>query len=130
MEKEEKCFVPQEALSTIPESLQDLPESLARTEGFPAVLSALRQRRSATVDGAWGSSAALATAALARHTPRTLVVVIAHPRDLDGWTGDLASFAGLDPVLFPAWDDFRDSAADGNGPVDEIAGQRLRLLKQ
>ncbi|HMF12868.1 MAG TPA: CarD family transcriptional regulator, partial [Gemmataceae bacterium] len=122
--------MPQEALSTIPESLPRLPELLARTEGFPAVLSALRRRQSATVDGAWGSSSALATAALARHTPRTLVVVIAHPRDLDGWIGDLASFTGLDPVLFPAWDDFRDFAEDGSGPVDEVAGQRLRLLKQ
>jgi transcription-repair coupling factor (superfamily II helicase) len=122
--------VPQEVLAAIPASLQDLPELLARTEGFPAVLSALRQRRGATVDGAWGSSAALATATLARHAPRTLVVVVAHPRDLDGWIGDLTGFVGLDPVLFPAWDDFRAYAENGGGLVDEVAGQRLRLLKQ
>src|SRR5579875_1721523 len=100
---------------------------LARMEGFPAVLSALHQRRGAVVDGAWGSSAALATAVLAQETPRTLLVVLAHPRDLDGWSGDLASFAGIDPVVFPAWDDFRN---DASLSVDEIANQRLRLLKQ
>ncbi|HWG43831.1 MAG TPA: transcription-repair coupling factor [Gemmataceae bacterium] len=118
-----------QALSTVPENLKDLPELLTRTEGFPAVLSALHQRRSATVDGAWGSSAALAAAALAQHTPRTLLVVIAHPRDIDGWTGDLGSFTGLSPILFPAWDDFREQNESGGSPVDEVAGQRLRLLK-
>ncbi|HEY7327100.1 MAG TPA: transcription-repair coupling factor [Gemmataceae bacterium] len=116
-----------DVLSTLPERLQDLPDLLARMEDFPAVLSALHQRRGAVVDGAWGSSGALATAVLARQTPRTLLVVLAHPRDLDGWISDLCSFAGIDPVVFPAWDDFRQEASLA---VDEIAGQRLRLLKQ
>jgi transcription-repair coupling factor (superfamily II helicase) len=125
--------VPQEALAGIPEHSQDLPRLLARMEGFPSVLSALEAGRSAVVDGAWGSSAALATTALQarstsdRQMPRRLLVVLAHPRDLDGWSGDLASFSGLDPVVFPAWDDFRRGASSG---VDEIAGQRLRLLRQ
>jgi transcription-repair coupling factor (superfamily II helicase) len=127
MRKEEILFVPSEALSLVPDRLQDVPQLLARMEGFAAVLSALRQGRSAVVDGAWGSSAALAGAVLARQTPRTLLVVLSHPRDLDGWSGDLASFAGFNPVIFPAWDDFR---YDVEGGVDEIAGQRLRLLKQ
>jgi transcription-repair coupling factor (superfamily II helicase) len=118
-------------LSTVPEKLQDLPDLLAQTKGFPDVLSTLREGRSAAVDDAWGSSDSLAAAVLARHAPRTVVVVIAHPRDLDGWTGDLASFAGFTPTLFPAWDDFGDHAKQaGDSRVDEVAGQRLRLLKQ
>jgi transcription-repair coupling factor (superfamily II helicase) len=132
MQREELIFVSPQVLFTIPERLQDLPELLARMEGFPAVLSALHQCRSAVIDGAWGSSAALATGLLAQsaregEAPRTLLVVLAHPRDLDGWSGDLASFAGFDPVIFPAWDDFRSDVEKG---VDEIAGQRLRLLRQ
>jgi transcription-repair coupling factor (superfamily II helicase) len=127
MRKEEIAFVSSQVLSTIPERLQDVPERLVRLEEFRAVLSALHQRRSAVVDGAWGSSAALAVAALAGQAPRTLLVVLAHPRDLDSWSGDLASFAGFDPALFPAWDDFRHDAEES---VDAIAGQRLRLLKQ
>lgn len=124
----------QEALSTVPERLQDLVELLARMEGFPSVLSALHRGRSAVVDGAWGSSAALAAAALARRTPRTLLVVLAHPRDLDGWSGDLAGFVGFDAVVFPAWDDWGGAAwwgrrLAGRSSVDEVAGQRLRLLK-
>jgi transcription-repair coupling factor (superfamily II helicase) len=126
--------VPQEAVSTIPERLQDLPDLLAGMEGFPSVLSALHQRRSAVVDGAWGSSAALATAALLApsasngRTPRTLLVVLAHPRDLDGWSADLAGFTGTDPVLLAAWDAWGGPASHRS--VDEVAGQRLRLLKQ
>src|SRR5262249_60500970 len=57
--------------------------------------------------------------------PSTLLVVIAHPRDLDGWEGDLASFRGQRPVLFPAWDN-----VPGSDPLDEVAGQRLRVLRQ
>ncbi|HZV03604.1 MAG TPA: transcription-repair coupling factor [Gemmataceae bacterium] len=126
--------MPPEVLSIVPERLQDLPEVLARVEGFPAVVSALRHGRGAVVDGAWGSSAALATAVLARSAsegqrPRTLLVVLAHPRDLDGWSGDLSSFAGVDPVVFPAWDDFRAEAETSRGAIDEVAGQRLRILK-
>jgi transcription-repair coupling factor (superfamily II helicase) len=127
MQREEFLFVSAQVLSIFPERLQDVPELLARTEGFPAVLSALHQRRGAVVDGAWGSSAALATAVLARQAPSTLLVVLAHPRDLDGWSGDLASFSGIDPIVFPAWDDFGRDTERG---VDEVAGQRLRMLKQ
>src|SRR5437868_1359788 len=116
--------LPQATLAKI-ESLIDLTGHVERAEGFPPLLDALRQGHSATIDGAWGSSAGLVSATLARQTPHTLLVVIAHPRDLDGWTGDLASFSGIRPVLFPAWDN-QPSA----GVVDEVAGQRLRVLKQ
>src|SRR5271165_4943729 len=116
-------FVPPAATVTLA-NLHDLPTMLQRTEGFAPVPDALRRGRSATIDGAWGSAAALAAATLALETPHTLLVVIAHPRDLDGWAGDLASFSGLRPVLFPAWDN------QPGDPADEVASQRLRVLKQ
>ncbi len=105
--------------------LADLAVLLTKADGFDTVLAALRRGHSATIDGAWGSSAALATAALAAHAPRTVLAVIAHPRDVDGWLSDLESFSGRRPLLFPAWDN-----QPGSGVVDEIAGQRLRVLKQ
>ena len=105
-------------------SLQDLAIRLHDAAGFTPLVDALTHGRSGTIDGAWGSSAALVTAALALRAPSTLLVVIAHPRDLDPWAGDLASFFGSPPALFPAWD------GKPGGLVDEIAGQRLRLLKQ
>ena len=106
--------------------LTDLPALLQTAEGFEPLLAALRQGRSGAIDGAWGSSAALSAATLAAHVPHTLLVVIAHPRDVDAWAGDLFSFSAVRPALFPAWDD----QPSGGSVVDEIAGQRLRLLKQ
>src|SRR5712691_8100739 len=107
-------------------SLKDLTRLIQTAEGFHPVIAALKNGHSATVDGAWGSSAALMAAALGLHAPQTLLVVIAHPRDVDGWVEDLASFAGLRPVVFPAWNNLPTDAT----VADEVAGQRLRLLKQ
>ncbi len=117
--------MPHATLATI-DSLTNLTNLIERTDGFPPLLDALQQGHSATIDGAWGSSAGLAVATLARQTPRMLLAVIAHPRDLDGWAGDLDSFSGVRPLIFPAWDN-----QPGAGTVmDEVAGQRLRVLKQ
>src|SRR5437868_4288512 len=107
------------------ESLQDLTRIIQTAEGFHPLVAALKNGRAASVDGAWGSSASLVVAGLGRHAPGTMLVVLAHPSDVDGWADDLAGFAGTRPVLFPAWDNLPgDSAA-----ADEVAGQRLRLLK-
>jgi transcription-repair coupling factor (superfamily II helicase) len=108
-----------------PDTLLDLIGLLHRAEGFSPLLEALKAGRSATVDGAWGSSAALVPGALGREAPHTVLIAIAHPRDLDAWAGDLLSFSGLVPTVFPAWDN-----QPGSEPFDETAGQRLRLLKQ
>src|SRR5438105_12950301 len=107
------------------ENLKDLTRAVQGAEGFHALVAALKNRHGATVDGAWGSSGSLVAAALGLHAPRTLLVVVAHPRDADGWAEDIASFAGLRPVLFPAWDNLPAESA----VVDEIARQRLRILK-
>ncbi len=108
------------------DSLKDLTVAIQRSAGFHPLVAALRNGGGVTVDGAWNSSAALVTAALSLHAPRTLVVVLAHPRDNDFWAEDLHSFAGVRSVLFPAWDAWpvRESV------VDEIGGQRLRVLNQ
>ncbi len=106
-------------------TLTDVTRVIQLTEGFPPLLEALRHERSATVDGAWGSSAALVTAALGVHATKTLLVVLAHPRDLDAWAGDVQSFSGTTSVTFPAWDHLPDE----DTVADEVAGQRLRLLK-
>ena len=106
-------------------NLQDLRALLETSQGFAEVLEALSRNRAATIDGAWNSSASLAAASLATHCTQTLLVVIAHPRDLDGWTDDLVSFTGQRPVVFPAW----DSMPTAETVLDEVAGQRLRVLK-
>src|SRR5947209_10134364 len=108
------------------DSLKDLARVVQTAEGFHGLVAALKNGHGATVDGAWGSSGALAAAALGLHAPRTLLVVVAHPRDADAWADDVASFAGVRPLLFPAWENLPTE----NVVVDEVAGQRLRMLKQ
>src|SRR5207244_10113679 len=114
------------AIAAPPDNLKELTRIIQRAEGCHPVVAALKNGHGATVDGAWGSSAGLTAAALGLHAPQTLLVVVAHPRDLDGWTEDLASFAGLRPIVFPAWDSLPTDRTVG----DEVAGQRLRIPTQ
>ncbi len=111
---------------TGPADLRDLPRLLEGAEGFSAVLDALQRGRAATVDGAWNSSAALVAAALALRAPQTLLVVLAHPREVDFWIEDLYCFSGLRSNVFPAW----ESLPTAETVLDEIGGRRLRLLRQ
>src|SRR5262245_46528218 len=88
----------------MPAGLQELPRWLEAAEGFGAVVEGLLRAQAGTIDGAWNSSASLTAATLGLHAPATLLVVLAHPRDLDAWAADIRSFSGLDAAFFPAWD--------------------------
>jgi transcription-repair coupling factor (superfamily II helicase) len=108
------------------DTLKDLTRLIQSADGFHPLVAALKKGRSGGVDGAWGSSGALMAAALGQHASRTLLIVVAFPRDLDFWVEDFATFAGQRPTVFPAW----DSVPGDDAVLDEIAGQRLRVLKQ
>src|SRR6266436_6653854 len=82
--KKELPMPPMTATQSTLESLKDLTRLVQKAEGFHPLVAALQNGHGATVDGAWGSSSALVAAALGLHAPRTLVVVIAFPRDVDG----------------------------------------------
>ena len=105
--------------------LKELTRLVQRAPGFPEVLAALKNGRSATIDGAWGSAGPLTTAGLGLHAPRTLLVVLAHVADVDDFRDDVATFAGVMPEVFPSWEKLPEEA----GPGDEIFGRRLRILK-
>ena len=77
--------------------LRALPGLLHKAEGWAALRAALTAGRSGTVDGAWGSSASLAAAALATDAPGTLLVVVPSPADVSAWVEDIASFTGTRP---------------------------------
>ncbi|HTK75486.1 MAG TPA: transcription-repair coupling factor [Gemmataceae bacterium] len=109
-----------------PAALADLARLLSTSEGYAPLAETLRAGRSGAIDGAWGSSAALSVATLSNEAPPTLLVVIAHPGDLDAWSGDLRSFSGKQPALFPALD-----VLPGERPrLDAATGARLRLIQQ
>lgn len=95
-------------------NLTDLPALLRDSPSFGPVLTALSKGQAGTIDGAWGSSAALASAALAQVAPGPTLVVLAHHTDLDNWSDDLETFLGVRPTQVP----------DRNEP-----GPRLKVLK-
>src|SRR4051794_37669878 len=106
--------------------LKDLTRVVQHASGFPEVLAALKNGHAATIDGAWGSAGPLAAAALGLNAPRTLVIVLAHVGDVDDFRDDVATFAGVAPEVFPAWDRLpRES-----GATDEVFGRRLRIVKR
>ena len=106
-------------------ALKDLTRLVQRSAGFPEILAALKNGRSATIDGAWGSAGPLAVAGLGLHAPRMLLVVLAHVGDADDYRDDVATFAGVAPDVFPAWERLPKEA----GAADEVFGRRLRVVK-
>ncbi len=106
--------------------LKDLTRAIQRAPGFPEILAALKNGRSATVDGGWGSASALLAAAIGLHAPSTLVILVAHVGDVDDFRDDVAGFSGIVPELLPAWEKPpRELSAS-----DEIFGRRMRVLKK
>ncbi len=109
--------------------LRALAEVLAASPGWPELVAAVQAGDHGTIDGAWGSSAALAAAALARSTTGSLLVVVANPTDLDPFAEDLHSFTGSRPAVFPAWETW-PVQADKRGKLDPTTSARLRLLQE
>jgi transcription-repair coupling factor (superfamily II helicase) len=107
-------------------TLKDLTRVIQRALGFPEMIAALRNGRSATVDGAWGSASGLAAAAIGLHAPSTLVVVLAHVGDVDDFREDVGNFAGVVPEVFPAWEKLPRELTPG----DEVFGRRMQVLKK
>ncbi len=106
--------------------LKNLTRLVQTTEGFHPLVAALKNGHGGSVDGAWGSAAALAAAAVGLHTPATLLVVLPHPREIESWADDIESFAGTRPIVFRAWDRLPTDSTI----ADDVSGQRLKVLKQ
>jgi transcription-repair coupling factor (superfamily II helicase) len=97
-------------------------------EGYVDLLAALKNGKSGTIDGAWGSAAPLTCAALAHDVPATLLVVLAHVGDVDDFADDIATFFGKRPELFPAWE--RSPRESGGTAADELLAARLRTARR
>jgi len=83
--------------------LLELVGLLERAGGFAEVVESLEAGRAATLDGVWGSSCALVTAAVAARAPAVLVVVCPQIDDVDNLIDDLTLFSPITPERFSAW---------------------------
>jgi transcription-repair coupling factor (superfamily II helicase) len=114
------------AIATASRLMRELPERIGSQAGFEPLLAALAQGQWATLDGVWGSACALVAAGFQRRLSRTLVVVTAHPDELDDFCGDWTLFSTVDPEQFPAW----ETEPGERIMHDEVFGDRLRTLKR
>ena len=89
---DERTMADAVAAITASDRLLELAGRLERQEGFAEVVASLKAGHAATFDGVWGSSCALAAAALAAHAPGPLVVVCPRADDVDALVDDLGLF--------------------------------------
>src|ERR1700676_3741019 len=113
-------------IADAPGRLLKLAGRLREEAGFAEVVAALKAGHGATLGGVWGSSCALAAAALQGDCPATLVLVCPRPEDVDALADDLAIFTPVLAERLPAWEsETRERSLD-----DEAHGERLRVLKR
>jgi len=115
--------------SARPGQLQQLVGCLQRQEGFDQVAASLRAGHAATLDGVWGSSSALAVAALASWAPGPVLVITPQPEDTEDFLEDLELFLAPEEASrqpFPALEELPEEEPK----LDELWGQRLRVLKE
>lgn len=114
--------------------INELAPRLLNSAAFRDSVESLRSGRGVTLDGAWGSSAALVVAALARVAPKQVVAILARERELDDFAADVASFgigrtdapAGESgPLILPAWPALPRELSIS----DPILGSRLRVVR-
>ncbi len=109
------------------DSLRALAERLHGEPGFAAVVAELRRGHSGTIDGTWGSSKALALAALLRAEPKLLVVAVPQDSDAEALAEDLRAFAAVAPLMLPALDIAGPEAARRKDA--DAFGRRLAACK-
>ena len=88
--------------------------------------TALKQNQAGGIDGAWGSSSALAVAALAGEASASVLLVVPNLTDVGPWAEDLATF-GQRPAIFPAYESW--PPVEKAGKIAPETGQRLRVLQ-
>ncbi len=108
--------------------LEHLRIHLAANEGWPGFTAALCRGESGSIDGAWGSSSALAIAALSSEQPAPLLAVVPNLTDVEVWAEDLTTFSGVRPLVFPAYETW--PVVERAGKIAPQTGDRLRVLQQ
>lgn len=104
--------------------LTELPARLLAQPGMTEVVNLLDRGKEATIDGAWGSTTALAAVTLSEKAPGSLLVVLPHEKDVDGFKADVTAF-GTTPQLFPSWAAIPKELSI----IDPILASRLRTLR-
>lgn len=106
--------------------LPELIKTLRAVDSFQGVVAAMQRGMSGTIDGAWGSSCALAAAAISQECSGPLLIVLPRISEIEDYAVDLASLVEESPVVFPAW----EALPKEHSVSDAIFGARLRVLQE
>lgn len=113
-----------------PSSLAELTTLIAASPGFAEVLAALHSGRSATIDGAWGSSCALSIAAISSaDSKRTHLIILPTIRDAEEFVDELTDLPNSGVLLFPAWESLPE-IIDASDSVYAARISAVRRLSQ
>jgi transcription-repair coupling factor (superfamily II helicase) len=104
---------------------EEIRKLFARQEVVELVRETLREEGRASVEGLWGSSAPALAAGFLEDCPSTLLYVLPHVDSVDDACDEWRLFAGVEPVVFPAW----EALPTESDVSDEILADRLRVLK-
>ncbi|HRA87699.1 MAG TPA: transcription-repair coupling factor, partial [Planctomycetaceae bacterium] len=115
------------AVRQIPSTLAELTALLGTAPGFADAVNALHSGRSATIDGAWGSSCALGIAAIvAADRKRCHIAVLPTIRDAEEFVDELSDLTKSTVLLFPAWESLPEAIDAG----DAIYAARLSVVRR
>ncbi len=111
----------------VPSTLAELTALVGKASGFAEVVTSLHSGRSATIDGAWGSSCALSLAAIvAADRKRSHVIVQPTIRDAEECVDELSDLTRSPVLLFPAWESLPDVIDAG----DAVYAARLAVVRR
>lgn len=105
----------------------DLTRLLANQTDFMDAVSVLQEGQGASVDGVWGSSCAMVSAAVSSQGFPVNLIVLPRGRQIDDFVDDLTLFTEQEVFAFPVLDTGTSRESYGN---DDQHGERIRILKR
>ncbi|MAX21897.1 MAG: transcription-repair coupling factor, partial [Planctomycetaceae bacterium] len=105
----------------------DLTHLLANQTDFMDTVATLQEGQGASVDGVWGSSCALVSAAINTGGFPVNLIVLPEGKQIDDFCDDLTLFTDQEVFAFPVLDSGASRESYGN---DDQQGERIRILKR
>ncbi|MBA61913.1 MAG: transcription-repair coupling factor [Planctomycetaceae bacterium] len=105
----------------------DLTRSLASQTDFMDTVATIQEGMGASIDGVWGSSCALVSAAISAAGFPVNLIVLPRGKQIDDFCDDLRLFTEQEVFAFPVLESGSSRESYGN---DDQHGERIRILKR
>lgn len=105
----------------------DLTRLLANQTDFMDTVAALQEGQGASIDGVWGSSCALVSAAVSSQGFPVNLIVLPRGKQIDDFVDDLTLFTEQEVFAFPVLETGASRESYGN---EDQHGERIRILKR